>query len=131
MKSKKWHSWVAGVFAASAIWMTSGVVMAKKEEAKLGPVPIVVVESKYPRAAAMEGIEGWVKLKLNVDSYGMPYEVQVIDALPKGTFDDDAVTAMRQWKFKPDGVQTGIIYTLEYKMPDNWEEIKKTTNSKK
>jgi len=30
-QAKKWHSWVAGVFAAGAIWMTSGVVMAEKE----------------------------------------------------------------------------------------------------
>ena len=126
IKSRKWHSWVAGVFAVSAIWLTSGVVMAEKEAAKSGPVPIVVVESKYPRIASVEGIEGWVKLKLNIDSYGMPYEVQVIDALPKGTFDNDAVTAMRQWKFKPDGVQTDVVYTLEYKMPEDKEKIAKT-----
>lgn len=119
INTKKWHSWVAAVFAASAIWLTSGVVMAEKDElADTGAIPISIIEPRYPRKAAEEGIEGWVKLRFNIDSQGFPYEVAVIKDMPKGVFVKDAIKAVRQWQFKTEVGQNDIIYTMEFLLAD-------------
>jgi len=115
IKSKKWHSWVAGVFAASAIWMTSGVVMAEKEVAKASEaIPTEIVQPRYPRKAAEEGLEGWVKFEFNVDSYGQPYEVKLVDAFPRRVFERDARRAIHQWRFEKNKAQKNLIYTMEF-----------------
>lgn len=115
IQAKKWHSWVAGVFAAGAIWMTSGVVMAEKEGVKADePIPSGIVMPRYPRKAAEEGIEGWVKFQFDVDKYGQPYNVALIDAEPMRIFERDARRAITQWKFEENKGQTGMIYTMEF-----------------
>jgi len=115
IQAKKWHSWVAGVFAAGAIWMTSGVVMAEKEGVKADePIPSGIVMPRYPRKAAEEGIEGWVKFQFDVDKYGQPYNVALIDAEPMRIFERDARRAITQWKFEENKGQTDMIYTMEF-----------------
>jgi len=113
-QAKKWHSWVAGVFAASAIWMTSGVVMAEKEGVSAEVAPTSIVNPRYPRKASEEGIEGWVKFQFDVDKYGQPYNVALIDAEPRRIFERDARRAIAQWKFEENKGQTGMIYTMEF-----------------
>jgi len=129
IKSKKWHSWVAGVFAASAIWMTSGVVMAEKEEIKgSDAIPTNIVQPRYPRKAALEGVEGWVKLRFDLDEKGSPLNLKVVNSMPEGVFVDVSIKAVKQWKFKVDGSKENLVYTLEYEMPEGWE--KKIKNNK-
>ena len=131
INSKKWHSWVAAVFAASAIWVTSGVVMAEKEQvAKSEAIPIKIIQPRYPRKATMEGIEGWVKLRFDIDSQGFPYEVIVMDAVPKDVFEKDALKAVRQWQFNTQGGQKNLIYTLVFKLGDGEPEKKKVVENK-
>ncbi len=115
INSKKWHSWVAAAFAASAIWGTSSLVMAEKEGiSDSGAIPITIIQPGYPRKAAEEGVEGWVKLRFDIDSNGFPYEIAVIDDKPKGVFVEDAIKAVRQWQFKTKGGQNNLIYTMEF-----------------
>ncbi|MCW9000238.1 MAG: TonB family protein, partial [Kangiellaceae bacterium] len=42
-------------------------------------IPMVVIQPRYPRKAAMEGIEGWVRFKFTVSPDGSPKDVEVID----------------------------------------------------
>ena len=122
IKSKKWHSWVAGVFAAGAIWMTSGVVVAENEGVELSEaIPTEIVQPRYPRKAALEGVEGWVKVQFDLDSSGSPYDIKVLDSAPEDIFVNDSLKAVKQWKFKADGAKKNLVYTLEYKMPENWK----------
>jgi len=117
IKSKKWHTWFAAVFAASSIWLTSGVVMAEKEQVSdSGAIPLSIIQPRYPRKAAMEGIEGWVKFRFNIDSNGHPYEVEFVDAEPKQVFERDAMRAIYQWTFKTDGGQKNLVYTMEFRL---------------
>jgi len=118
IRCKKWHSWVATVFAASAMWGTSSLVMAEKKSVDAGATPISIVQPRYPMKAVKERVEGWVKLRFNIDSEGFPYEVAVIDDMPKGVFVEDAVKAVRQWRFKTDSGQDDLIYTMEFKLAD-------------
>ncbi len=63
--------------------------------------PIVRIEPQYPRNAAMQGIQGWVRLSFDITSMGTVDNVQVVDANPKRVFDMEAKKALLKWKYKP------------------------------
>lgn len=85
-------------------------------------IPMVIIEPRYPRKAAMEGLEGWVRFQFTVAPDGSPKDVKVIDAKPKRVFERDARKAIYKWKFKPrviDGKaveQPNMRYTMEFKL---------------
>ena len=57
-------------------------------------------EENYPPEAKRLGIEGAVKLKLGIDENGKVVQVKLIERAGHG-FDEAAVKAMRQARFKP------------------------------
>jgi TonB family protein len=121
--SKKWHSWAALALAASAIWGTSSVVMAEREPmATSAATPTSIVQPRYPRKAAEEGLEGWVKFEFNVDSNGHPYEVKLTAADPINVFERDAKKAIYQWRFEKNKAQNNLVYTMQFKLADPSEE---------
>ena len=70
-------------------------------------IPIVVIRPMYPRDAAMQGLEGWVKVEFTITAIGTVKDPRVIDAKPKRIFNREAIRAILKWKFKPrviDGV---------------------------
>ena len=69
--------------------------------ASSGVVPLVRVKPKYPARAASRHIEGWVKIEFNVSAAGTVSNARVIGASPPGIFDEAALAAIKQWKFKP------------------------------
>lgn len=85
-------------------------------------IPMVIIQPRYPRKAAMEGIEGWVKFKFTVAPDGTPMNVELIDANPRRIFERDARRAIFKWKFKPkvvDGVameQPNMTYTMQFQL---------------
>ncbi len=64
-------------------------------------IPIVVIRPMYPRDAAMQGIEGWVKVEFTITTIGTVKSPRVIDAKPKRIFNREAIRAILKWKFKP------------------------------
>jgi protein TonB len=62
----------------------------------------------YPRVALREGIQGLVRLEVQVNVEGKVSEVRVIDS-PQGSQDlvEAAVEAMYQWRFRPFATQAG------------------------
>jgi protein TonB len=77
----------------------------KTEEGDI--IPIVVIRPMYPRDAAMQGLEGWVKVAFIITEVGTVKEPRVIDADPPRIFNREALRAILKWKFKPrvvDGV---------------------------
>jgi periplasmic protein TonB len=87
-------------------------------------IPMVVIQPQYPRKAAMEGTEGWVKFSFTVGVDGAPKDVKVLDSKPRRLFDRDARRAIYKWKFKPQIVdgkaieQPNMRYTMEFKLAD-------------
>lgn len=70
-------------------------------------IPIVVIRPMYPRDAALQGIEGWVKVEFIITEIGTVKDPRVIDADPPRIFNREALRAILKWKFKPrviDGV---------------------------
>jgi len=87
-----------------------------------GVTPIVRLDPEYPRKAAMQGIQGWVRLKFDITAMGTVENVQVLEAQPKRIFDMSAKRALLKWKYRPkmeDGKpvpQKGEMVQLDFKL---------------
>jgi protein TonB len=64
-------------------------------------MPLVRIAPQYPTRAAMDGIEGWVKLEFTITESGEVTDVKVTEAKPRRVFDREAIRAIRKWRFKP------------------------------
>jgi TonB family protein len=62
---------------------------------------VTQVPPTYPAKAQQAGIEGWVELDLTVTEVGGVEDVAVHAAKPAGVFDQAAVAALSQWRYKP------------------------------
>ena len=70
------------------------------------PTPVFAPAPKYPSDA--KGVSGWVDVEFNVNVDGSTSSAEVVDASPKGVFDDAALHAIHGWIFNPytvDGVR--------------------------
>jgi protein TonB len=63
--------------------------------------PVSAVPPPYPRKAALDGVEGWVRVAVEIDERGRVRNVEVLAAEPGGVFDQAAVNAVRRWSWKP------------------------------
>ena len=64
-------------------------------------VPIVKVQPQYPREAAMKGIEGYVRLTVDIQMDGSVSNARVLSSNPRRIFDRAAITAARKYRYKP------------------------------
>jgi protein TonB len=64
-------------------------------------IPLVRINPEYPRRAQSRGIEGWVQFEFTITPAGTVKDVKVIDAEPKGLFEDAATKAIMRWKYNP------------------------------
>jgi protein TonB len=69
--------------------------------------PLTMLPPQYPPAALMRGTEGWVKVAFLVTEEGLVSEASVIEAKPRGIFEDAATAAALRWRFQP-VVQGGL-----------------------
>lgn len=86
-------------------------------------LPIVKVAPVYPQRALSRGIEGWVLVEFTVTPSGSVRDPVVVDADPKGYFEQAATDAALKFRYKPRmidgkgvevaGVQNLIRFTLE------------------
>ncbi len=89
-----------------------------------GPVAIKRVTPIYPPMAVKAGVEGKVILNIVVDEKGNVLEATIVMASPPGIFEDAAITAMLQWKFKPamqrdQPIKVRLGYPIEFVLTDH------------
>jgi periplasmic protein TonB len=70
------------------------------------PQPLRRVQPQFPDKARRGGIEGFVKMSVFVTESGSVDQVRVLDATPRGVFEQVAEEAIRGWEFEP-GVYQG------------------------
>jgi protein TonB len=83
--------------------------------------PIVRALPKYPAQALRRSVEGWVKIEFIITTDGNVSNPRVIAAQPSDEFNDAALAAIRQWKFKGKVVNgqpatQRTIQTLRFKL---------------
>ena len=94
----------------SARWTPpGGEQLAKKiaaAEAKGGEgykeiVPFATRQPNVPKVAWDQKIDGWVLVAFSVNASGHVENVRVLDANPKGIFEDNVVAAVADWLYDP------------------------------
>ena len=102
-------SGVEGEFSDSNINYT-GMSTASSEI-----MPLYKTEPVYPQTALMRGIEGYVKLKFDIDPKGRVFNIRIIEAYPARIFNRSAKKAVASWKFeKSESGINDFEYELKY-----------------
>ena len=70
------------------------------------------VEPEYPTKARRMNVQGSVKVRLVVDSSGLPHNCEVISATPDGYFEEAALNAARNMRFAPGKLKGQPVNTL-------------------
>jgi periplasmic protein TonB len=83
-------------------------------------IPLVRILPDYPPGA---NTEGWVKVQFSITAAGTVRDPFVVDASPKGVFDNAALKAIARWRYSPKidggvavervGLQTLIHFELQ------------------
>lgn len=63
--------------------------------------PMVQIRPVYPSREKRMGVQGYVKVKLDVDETGHVVAIHILESKPKGAFDKAVKKALRRWKFRP------------------------------
>jgi len=69
------------------------------------PTAIVRVPPAYPYGARERGIEGAVQIRMLVTTEGTVGNIEILDARPKGVFEEVVRRTVPQWKFSPGTIQ--------------------------
>lgn len=56
-------------------------------------------QPEYPVEAAQKGMEGYVKLRFDIDEHGQTQQIRVLESSPANIFEQSAVTALSKWHF--------------------------------
>jgi periplasmic protein TonB len=64
-------------------------------------LPLVNIQPQYPTRAAQRGIEGWAQVAFTVTDSGGVRDVIVVDAEPRGMFDQASIRAAERFRFQP------------------------------
>lgn len=83
-------------------------------------VPIYRSLPRFPIEAVDEKVSGWVMVQFSINRKGRAVDVVVIDAEPKDIFDQAAMDALKNWKYKPKVYkgktvkQTGLAVRIDF-----------------
>jgi TonB family protein len=59
------------------------------------------VAPKFPASTRNRNMSGWVELEFTVKADGSTADIAVTNASPRKTFDNSAMNAVREWRYKP------------------------------
>lgn len=87
----------------------AGTQAAAKPQSNIGSestgvansTPFYKVKPKYPKAALVSGVEGWILMKVDVNESGEVENVRVVDGDKRNMFQDEARRAVEKWKYRP------------------------------
>lgn len=85
------------------------------------PRPLVKMPPVYPYKAKRLEIEGFVKIKFLVDEEGTVSRVSILDASPKGVFEESVLQTLPSWKFSPgrilgESVSSWVVTTIRFEL---------------
>jgi TonB family protein len=78
--------------------------------------PISQPQPRYPDRALQAEREGVVRLRITIAPDGTVSDAAVLDARPRGWFENAALSAVRQWRYKPSGRTISTIAEIEFKL---------------
>jgi len=70
-------------------------------------IPLLRSSPQYPRKALSRATGGWVSLAFTIDENGRVQDAVVMESEPAGVFDESALAALAQWRYRP-RVENGV-----------------------
>ena len=101
---------------AKAASLPSAEIYFRGSEVDERAMPLNEVNLVYPQRALASGQSGVVTLRLKIDHQGVLRDAFVVDAQPAGVFENAALEAVLELKFRPalrNGVPVGSVKTIE------------------
>jgi protein TonB len=85
--------------------------------------PVTQTPFLYPLRAKRQGVEGWVKVALQVGLNGEVEEVEVLESVPEGIFEGSVTRGIRSWRFSPatlmgERVRARVVTTIRFELED-------------
>tara|TARA_R110002126_G_scaffold38317_14_gene114470 strand:- start:154 stop:1359 length:1206 start_codon:yes stop_codon:yes gene_type:complete len=101
--SKTVVSCAMALVVATTLFVQQPALAGSNKAQKLAPV--VRIEPKYPLKAAEKGITGFVRMTFSVDADGVVDHVTVVKSSPEGMFEQEAVEALKKWRYTATGTE--------------------------
>jgi len=76
---------------------SSAVLVSRVSEAEIKPLKSR--PPTYPWRARRQKLEGFVELEFSLDAMGQVTDVEILDAVPEGVFEEAASKALLKWRF--------------------------------
>lgn len=88
-------------------------------------IPLSTARPQIPETACRRGIEGWARATFNVNPGGRVTNIKIIDAQPRGLFEQAMVESLQHWLYlaNDDGNAYQVTWRFEFKLEDcklNW-----------
>lgn len=86
--------------------------------------PIEQVKPVMPKEAALKGIEGFVKFRVDINEEGKPENITVVEAENRSVFEQEARKALRKFRYSPRMINgqavkvVGHTILVEFKLTD-------------
>jgi protein TonB len=82
------------------LMLTSGCATTSLPE-RPRAIALKKVKALYPIVAAIKSVEGYVRIRYDINEQGNPININVIESVPKEVFDKAAIKSVSKWKFAP------------------------------
>ncbi len=77
------------------------VMTGSEGDGSANATPFYKIKPKYPKAALISGVEGWILLKIDVNEKGEVENVRIVGGEKRNMFEMEAKRAVEQWKYRP------------------------------
>lgn len=89
-------------------------------------VPLSTARPQIPQYACDNNIEGWIDIVFNVKANGRVTNIRIVDANPKGLFEEPTIRSVSNWLFESNkkGKAYQVGWRFEFKTEDcafNWD----------
>jgi TonB family protein len=78
--------------------------------------PISQPQPQYPQRALEAEKEGLVRLRITIGPDGSVIDAQVVNAQPRGWFENAALSAVKRWRYQPSGRTIQTEVEIEFKL---------------
>jgi TonB family protein len=107
--AESWIASLASVAEPAAVDSLRGDLAAARLQAeylatpaRAGELRVVTVGAvSYPEDAQRRGIDGWAEAEFIVGADGVPRNARIVDAMPRGWFENAALTTIALYRYEP------------------------------
>lgn len=92
---------IADEYTGENITIKWSQLIAWKKNNPYQGLPIMKVPPRYPEGALKRGLNGYAIAEYTVDKNGKPKDITIIDAYPKGYFENASIKAAKKFRYNP------------------------------